>query len=192
MRTTAIFVSSLATAALLAFAWPALAEPEHRELGAHQHGHGSLDIAVEGNRLTISLDVPGADIVGFEHPPASPAETAAIETAKTRLGKPLDLFKVPAAAGCKLLSAKVEIGEHEEEPAKDAKPADKTEPAHSDVEAEYDVECTSPAALTAIEFDYFKTFSGAEALEVVLVTPKGQSKFDVTRAKPRLELGGLM
>ena len=42
--------------------------------------------------------------------------------------------------------------------------------------------------LTSIEFPYFRKFSGAEELEVNLVTAKGQSKFEVKRSKPRIDL----
>ena len=33
---------------------------ERRQLGAHEHGVGHLDIAVEGNSLVMSLRVPGS------------------------------------------------------------------------------------------------------------------------------------
>ena len=33
---------------------------EHRELGSHEHGRGTLNIAVEGNKVTMELEVPGA------------------------------------------------------------------------------------------------------------------------------------
>ena len=45
----------------------AIAEETRRELDAHQHGHGSLTIAIEGGQVQMALEVPGADIVGFEH-----------------------------------------------------------------------------------------------------------------------------
>ena len=38
---------------------------------AHEHGVGTLSIAVEGNDVEIEMVVPGADVVGFEHPPSS-------------------------------------------------------------------------------------------------------------------------
>ena len=46
--------------------------------------------------------------------------------------------------------------------------------------------------MTAIEFGYFRAFAGAQKLDVNVITPKGQSKFEVTRAKPRLDLAGMM
>ena len=46
--------------------------------------------------------------------------------------------------------------------------------------------------LTSIEFPYFRKFPGAEELEVNLVTTRGQTKFEVKRSKPRLDLTGAM
>jgi hypothetical protein len=46
--------------------------------------------------------------------------------------------------------------------------------------------------ITAIEFSYFRAFAGAEKLDVNVITPKGQSKFEATRAKPNISLAGMM
>lgn len=91
---------------------------EKRELGAHEHGHGELNIAIEGQALAIELHVPGADIVGFEHAATSAEDKAKIEKAKGILSKPLDLFVLPEAAGCTLANAGVELdvegGDHDD------------------------------------------------------------------------------
>ena len=55
------------------------ADTKHREAGAHAHGHGKVNIAIEGQRLSIELEAPGADIVGFEHEAKTAAEKAAVK-----------------------------------------------------------------------------------------------------------------
>jgi hypothetical protein len=176
----------------------ALAEDEHRQLGPHQHGHGSLQIAVEGHRVSMELEAPGADIAGFEHEPSTPEQNATLAKAKATLADPLALFKLPASAGCKVTEAKVEIerGHHHHDEAKEPdKPAAAAEPAeaeHSGFDVDYILECASPQALTGIEFDYFKAFPNARELSVVLTTAKGQTKLDVSREKPVIDLGGLI
>ncbi len=45
---------------------------------------------------------------------------------------------------------------------------------------------------TTINFDYFALFAGAHDLTVNVVTAKGQSKYEVSRDKPTLDLGGIM
>ena len=95
----------LIIAAALAVSLPAIAAEEHRELGPHEHGHGKLNIAIEGNRVSMELEVPGADIVGFEHEASTPDQKAAVEKAKATLSDALAVFKLPAGAGCKLAEA---------------------------------------------------------------------------------------
>lgn len=181
------------------------AAAQQRELGAHEHGKGTLNIAIEGSRLTMELEAPGVDIVGFEHKAKSAKDKAAVSNAKKQLAKPLALFKLPAAAGCVVRQATAKLeGEddhghahgHGHGKPKDAKQgagkAEKDDHDHSQFHAEYALDCKSPGGITSMEFGYFATFAGAAKLEVNVITPKGQSKFEVTRAKPRLDLGGMM
>ena len=118
-------INTLAAFAALtiAAAAPTLARAadEHRELGPHVHGHGTLNIAVEGKRVSMELEVPGMDIVGFEHDATTADQKAAVEKAKAQLAQPLALFKLPAAAGCTVADAKVELEaehHHDGEPRK--------------------------------------------------------------------------
>lgn len=86
----------------------AQAETE-RELDAHEHGVGEMTIAVEGSTFVVELHAPGADIVGFEYAASSEADLAAIEAAIETLSAPLDLFVMPEAAGCSLVTADAEL-----------------------------------------------------------------------------------
>jgi len=60
----------------------ALAEGSKRELGAHEHGHSALNVAIEGGSVEMELIAPGADIVGFEHAATSEADKVAVEQAE--------------------------------------------------------------------------------------------------------------
>lgn len=87
----------------------AAAEDHRRELDAHEHGHGSLTIAIEQGRVQMELEVPGADIVGFEYVPKTDEDIAAVEKGKAMLAQPLTLFVVPDAAGCAVEMAEVAL-----------------------------------------------------------------------------------
>jgi hypothetical protein len=93
-------ISALAVSSFALVLSPAFAEDQHRELGAHVHGHGTLNIAIENKRLALELEVAGMDVVGFEHAASTPEQKAAVDKAKGLLEKPLDVFALPAAAGC--------------------------------------------------------------------------------------------
>ncbi len=102
-------VTALGLVAMSLLAIPTRGEEGHRELGPHVHGHGTLNIAIEDKRVSMELEVPGMDIVGFEHAPSTDDQKAAVEKAKARLEKPLGVFSLPAAAGCTVAEAKVAI-----------------------------------------------------------------------------------
>ncbi|MEP5757782.1 MAG: DUF2796 domain-containing protein [Litoreibacter sp.] len=87
---------------------PTFAE-ETRELGAHEHGVGELNIAFEGNTVAMEFHAPGADIVGFEYEASSAEDRAAIDAAVATLAKPLELFVLPAAAECSVTQASAEL-----------------------------------------------------------------------------------
>ena len=144
---------------------------ERRELGAHQHGHGKLNIAIDGNKVAMELEAPGADIAGFEYAAKSDADMAAIKQATATLEKPLALFKVPDAAQCKVSQAKVEIeteehehdghgkaaktdDHHDHDHDHDHKHKDEAGSAHSAFHAEYELDCASPAEFKTLTLDY--------------------------------------
>jgi Protein of unknown function (DUF2796) len=200
---------SASLAAAVVCAAPTFAQEAKRELGAHVHGQGALDVAIEGKRLILELRAPGADIVGFEGkaetPDAKKAEAAAIAV----LEKPLALFGLPAAAQCTVVSAKVTVGEDDDDdhgkagaPAKagDAKapasvPAAKeahAEHEHSEYHADYEFACAKPELLTALDFGFFKAFPKAQKLSVQIITAKGQTATEATPAKQRVEFGALV
>lgn len=210
-------VSSGVTLPLFAFALmlPAAAHAEdgHRELGAHVHGHGTLNIAVEDKRLSLELEVPGMDIVGFEHAASNDEQKAKVEKAKVDLQNASALFGLPASAGCTLASADVAVEaehHHDGDDDHDAKGEaggdhdhadhdhdhdghDHGEHAgHNQFHATYALDCSNPGELTTLTLGYFKTFAGAQSLTVNVASAKGQSKYEVSRDKPTIDLGGIM
>jgi hypothetical protein len=200
-------IAALAALAVAATA-PSLARAadEHRELGPHVHGHGNLNIAVEDKRVSMELEVPGMDIVGFEHDATTDDQKAAMEKAKAQLAQPLSVFKLPAAAGCTVADAKVELQaeHHHDGDADDDHDHDQGAGAdhdhdgheghegHKEFHVTYALDCAKPASITAIDFDYFKLFAGAHDLTVNVVTAKAQNSYEVSRDAPSLDLAGIM
>ena len=206
-RSARFYRIALARAAAgAAFLFPVAthAQPVERELGAHEHGRGVFNMAVEGQRLEIELEVPGMDIVGFEHPATTARQKAAVAQAKRKLESPGSVFTLPKAAGCalKTATATLEAGEHHAdeaeashhgaEPAKKGGDSGTQEHEHSEFHVRYALECTTPSGLTAVDFGYFGSFEGAQKLDVHVITAAGQSQFEVTRARPHLALSGMM
>lgn len=189
---------SLSLVAFVA-AIPAFAE-DTRHLDAHEHGVGELNIAIDGATVMMEFHAPGADIVGFEYEAKNDADHAAIDSAVTTLGAPLDLFVLPEAAACMVTAARAELesdedhDEHEEEHHDDDHGDDTDEDhaeeaGHTEFHAEYTLTCDNPDALTGITFAYFETFPNAKEVEVQIITASGAQAFEVERDTPVLELG---
>lgn len=198
-------INTLAALAALAVAAaaPSLARAadEYRELGPHMHGHGNLNIAVEDKRVSMELEVPGMDIVGFEHDATTDEQKAAMEKAKAQLAQPLAVFKLPSAAGCTVADAKVAVeaehhhdgdADHDHDKAAGEDHDHDEHEGHKEFHVTYALDCAKPASITAIDFDYFKLFAGAHDLTVNVVTAKAPNTYEVSRDAPSLDLAGIM
>jgi hypothetical protein len=168
----------LALALVLPIAYAGAAE--HRSHGAHAHGLARLDLAMEGGLVLIGLESPAANIVGFEHAPASLEERAALDRAMATLKDGARLFHLPAEAGCRLVEATVETPLAGE--AGEAAGAE----AHADIDAEYRFECAEPDRLVQMELGLFEVFPATHGLQVQFVGPKGQGVAELTAASPVL------
>ncbi|MFC5697706.1 DUF2796 domain-containing protein [Pseudomonas sp. GCM10022186] len=160
---------------------------QHGSLGAHEHGVARLNAALDGKTLELELESPAMNLVGFEHGAKSDADKARVAAARAELEKPLALFTLPAAAGCKVASQELEsplFGDdhrHEghEEHAKDHE--------HSEVHAHYRFECASPEALKTLDLTrLFKTFPATEKIQVQLIGPQGQQGTELTSTNASL------
>ena len=195
---------------LLICAAPAVAQ-QTRQLDAHEHGVGELQIAFDGNQIAMELHAPGADIVGFEYEAESAEDLAAIDAAIALLSRPQEIFVLPAAAGCAVTRASAELegedhDEHGEEDHDDHADEeghddhdedghddhDEDEESHTEFHAEYLLTCSNPDAITGIEFAYFDRFEGARELEVQIVTSSGAMAFEIERDAPSLDLRGIL
>jgi Protein of unknown function (DUF2796) len=191
MRT--LRTACLAAAVMACTALPAPAQEQaHRQLGAHVHGHGRLNIAVEGKKLSMELEVPGADIVGFEHEPSTPEQRAAIDEARAKLANGLFLIAPPQQGGCQLEYVKVtaESGHKHDDGAPGAGPEADAGHDHSEFRANYTARCASPSRVTSLTFEFFNVFPNSQELAIAIVTAKGQTSHAVTRENPSLDLPG--
>jgi hypothetical protein len=202
------FLPFLALTAIVAT--PTIAE-EARQLDAHEHGVGQLDIAFDGTQIAMELHAPGADIVGFEYGAESAEDRAAVDAAVAMLARPLDLFVLSDVAGCSVVQASAGLeseenhdahaddhgDEHadEEDGHDDHDEEDHEEHAsevgHTEFHAEYLLTCADPTAVTEITFAYFDAFPNALEVEVQLISDTGATSFEVERDAPTLDLRGM-
>ncbi|WP_426143616.1 DUF2796 domain-containing protein [Pseudomonas sp. DWP3-1-2] len=165
---------------------------EHGSLGAHEHGVGRLDVALEGQTLEFELDSPAMNIVGFEHQATSDEDKAKVVAAREVLLKPNALFSMPEAAQCSVTSLKLEsplfgdkpdADDHDHDDAK----ADEHD-EHSEIHGHYAFNCKVPAVLKTLDLSQiFKSFPATQKLQVQLISPKGQSGAEVRPSNPKLK-----
>lgn len=173
---------------LLIIASPLIAQ-EHREVGAHEHGVGQLDVAIDGNRVAVIFHAPGADIVGFEYPAQSAEDRAAVDDALAVLARALNLFALPKAAGCLVTDARADTVTESDD---DRAAHDEHGAKHTEFVAEYDLTCSNAGAIDRINFAYFDTFSNARELNVQIISNNGAKGFKIKRNAPLLNLPGRM
>ena len=169
------------------------AQERGRMVGSHQHGHGTVNIATEGNSLLIELHAPGSDIVGFEHPARSDDDRQAVEKARTMLRDPQALFAIPANAGCRTEKATITLAgdaghEHSGDHGADREHTRAEHDGHMEFHAEYALHCDRPAAIRELGFPFFKLFPRSRELGVTVITERGQATYEVGRDTPIIEI----
>ncbi|WP_017525979.1 DUF2796 domain-containing protein [Pseudomonas fluorescens] len=164
---------------------------EHGSLGAHEHGVGRLNAALDGQALELELDSPAMNLVGFEHLATSAADKAKVAAVRKQLEKPLALFNLPEAAGCvvssqelnsPLFGDKPEADHDDDDDDHDAKDgAHEHHHDHSEIHAHYQFTCATPTALSNLDLSQvFKTFPATQKIQVQLIGPSGQQGVDAT------------
>ena len=66
---------------LLSFVCLAETNSAERQLDAHNHGYGNLNVAIDGQTVALELDTPAYNIVGFEHSPETDKDKATFKKA---------------------------------------------------------------------------------------------------------------
>ena len=160
----------------LLIAAPALAAP------AHQHGVAALDVGVEPGRVTLELDTPLDNLMGFEHAPRSDAERERAEAVVRKLKAADGLFRIDSAAGCTL--AKVTLvspvlGLGGEVPDKEG---------HADLQGRFEFACKAGNKAGFVEVGLFDAFASLKRIDLQVVTPRGQLKATLVKPASRVAL----
>lgn len=148
---------------------------------AHRHGVARLDVAVDGTRVSLALDTPLDNLLGFEHAPRNAAERRAADAAVATLRQAAALFRFDAAARCR--SSAVELRSAALALGGAAPPAPG---AHADLEASYEFTCER--APVQLEHTLFDAFARLQQLEVQAATAARQSGTTLKRPAARLAL----
>ncbi|MBL8394476.1 MAG: DUF2796 domain-containing protein [Candidatus Accumulibacter sp.] len=126
---------------------------------AHIHGTASLQLASDGNTLTLQLDTPLEKLLGFERAPHSEKQKQAVRAMA-------EVLTPSPAARCTPMS--VEFAS----PVRQAVPLPAGD-RHADLAGNFLFRCASPAALRDIEVGLFQTFPKLYRVDVQVAVHAG-------------------
>jgi Protein of unknown function (DUF2796) len=151
----------------------------------HEHGAVKLDVAIDGGTLTIAMQAPIDNLLGFERTPRNDAERQAAAALLGRLRHPdqaAALFTTDTAAQCVLKQAEVQVAVLE--PI--TKPPANSD--HAELEATYEFTCAQPAQLRSLTVGLFDAYPRIERIDVQVAGPTGQIKRQLKRPSRRVSL----
>jgi hypothetical protein len=159
---------------------------------AHVHGEAHLDVAVDGPVLSLQLESPLDNLLGFEHEPRNKAERTQAARMAAQLRAAEKLFTPTPAAACvleqvSLVSSALPpelLGEQKK--AQEPDEEEEEEEGHADLDAAWQFRCAHPEALRDLEVRLFSAFSGLRVIEAQVAGPRGQKGASLTPAKRKL------
>lgn len=149
---------------------------------AHVHGVARLDIAVDTQRITLHLESPLDNLLGYERAPRTDAERRQADALLARLRAADTMFRIDPAAGCtlaqvELASAALKLG-----------PPAPGEDGHADLDADVSFNCLDAGKAAFIEVALFDAAARLQRLEVQVAGPQGQFRRDLVRPGRRIRL----
>ena len=151
------------------------------EPGPHVHGVARLQIALDGPLLTLFLDSPLDNLLGFEHFPSTEKQKAAVAALDSRLRRAQSVFLPTPAARCASTSVKLES------PVFTPK-APAAGDGHADLKAEYVFRCELPERLKDVDVRLFDGFPHMRRIEVQVAGPRGQASATLEVSRHRVNL----
>ncbi len=143
---------------------------------AHVHGIAQLLLTRDGPQLELILESPAANLVGFEHTPASAEDREAITQAVASL-RDSELLFTFSGGGCTITDVQVtspfEELDHAEHSDDDDHGDEHTE-RHSEFHVSYHYTCDANAELKQLETGLLTVFPAIEQLDVQWITERGQ------------------
>lgn len=191
----------------LGSAFASAAEPIRRA-DAHQHSIAQGQLAIDGNRLDLMLVIPGANLVGFEHPPRTAEQQAVLDRALQRLRNEPWLM-LPERAGCDL---QIEIGQpgfdsnevaaeadglatedrpeqdHNHDHDYDHSHSHSHDAAHAEFQVMASATCAHPESLDWLEIRLFDGWPDNRSIRIDALSERRQWRAELGPERTRMEL----
>jgi hypothetical protein len=146
------------------------------EQHVHEHGKVTFNVALEDQTLTIELDSPADNVIGFEHPPRTQAQRTAVRDMAAWLQSGRGLFAFSPAAACRFTAAELHAPQWNDQ--------DK----HADYEARFTYRCAQPGELKWMQLRLLPKLHAVQEAHVNLLTATRQASETVKGADERVRL----
>lgn len=163
------------------FSWCALAlplvafSPTIALAQTHHHGMAEVSMVLSADgAMSLALEIPAGDVLGFERDPANATEETALSDVIEILSDPTSLFEFPAAASCALVSSEASL---------------EAEDDHAELAAAYLLHCADASA-----FDTFGApgllgaFSGVTEVELSALVNGRAVQAELSLSSPAISL----
>jgi len=153
---------------------------------AHVHGAVNLNVAIEGNRVTLLLEAPLDSLVGFEHAPRTAEQKQAVQRMFERFKASQSLFGFAPAAQCTLKSGSAESEALKTNVSEAAKGSEE----HADLDGSFVFDCKQMKGVDSIDLSgLLAAFTRISRIDAVVVAPGVQAKRVVKRPETILRWG---
>jgi hypothetical protein len=164
---------------------------------AHTHGLLSLDVAVDTQGITLRMEAPLDNFLGFERAPRNAAERKSVDAMVKRLNAADGLFVPDPKAECRLASVTLEssaLGLVAGGKPAAAAPATTAHTAaahddHADIDVVIVFNCVKASLAKQIDVRLFNAFPHLRKIDAQVASDQGQFKRSLNKATPMLRWG---
>ncbi|QSP95149.1 DUF2796 domain-containing protein [Marinobacter salinisoli] len=150
---------------------------------AHVHGHGTLQFVIENSTVDIAFSSPAGNLLGFEHQAHTPEETRIVDEVQAWLST-TPLIDTPDER-CTLRTSEPDMGSRTEH---DHHGHNHDDEEHRDIHVSQSLECPDLSNATALKTPLLRQYPGLQELDVMWVTPSGQSGATLTNEEQAINL----
>jgi hypothetical protein len=138
----------------------------------HEHGVAHAQLSIDGRDLRISVQLPAADLLGFEHAANTDAQRAKVSALQTTWSQTERWLLLNPAALCTRLSLEVALGGRAHDG--DAIADEQDTAGHIDAHIEVAFQCESPELLHELGLNLFALLPDLRTIRYQSIWPSGQ------------------
>lgn len=165
-----------------------IAFPVATQHSAHVHGEASGTLSLDNSNLRLELELPGYNLVGFEHPPRNPDQTEALQRATDLLDSG-QWVQIDPGADCRPRELDTQVNGFDD-PAHDSEHSHDHSIAaeHASFHMLVEWNCQRPDRLNWMDLRLFNDFSNQRSLTVDVLTDRIATRVRLRPDAVRIEL----